>query len=97
MSDPVTISLVVAVRRDGVAIAEDTARQERTVVLELDRLEGQVGSAVTGDLLDEHHVDGRVLDLFRAKEVIMAVDATGPVEQIQAAIREQLGVEMSSV
>jgi hypothetical protein len=25
------------------------------------------------------------------------VDATGPVEQIQAAIREQLGVEMSSV
>ena len=38
-----------------------------------------------------------VLDLFRAKEVIVAVDATGPVEQIQAAILEQLGVEMSSV
>jgi hypothetical protein len=27
----------------------------------------------------------------------VAVDATGPVEQVQAAIREQLGVEMSSV
>ena len=37
------------------------------------------------------------MDKYIAKEVIVAVDATGPVEQIQAAIREQLGVEMSSV
>jgi hypothetical protein len=34
--------------------------------------------------------------VFRAKEVIVAVDATGPAAQIQAAICEQLGVETSS-
>ena len=53
--------------------------------------------AVEGRLRDYHEKTRPVLELFRAKEVIMAVDATGPVEQIQAAIREQLGVEMSSV
>jgi adenylate kinase family enzyme len=53
--------------------------------------------AVEGRLRDYHDKTRPILDLFRAKEVIVAVDATGPVEQIQAAIREQLGVEMSSV
>jgi adenylate kinase len=53
--------------------------------------------AIQSRLRDYHDKTQPVLDLFRAKEVIVAVDATGPVEQIQAAIREQLGVEMSSV
>jgi adenylate kinase len=53
--------------------------------------------AIQGRLRDYHNKTQPVLDLFRAKEVIVAVDATGPVEQIQAAIREQLGIEMSSV
>src|SRR5215218_1380602 len=53
--------------------------------------------AIEGRLRDYHDKTQPVLDLFRAKEVIVAVDATGPVEQIQAAIREQLGVETSSV
>jgi adenylate kinase len=30
--------------------------------------------------------------LFEAKEVIVAVDATGPVAQVQAAIHDQLGL-----
>jgi adenylate kinase len=53
--------------------------------------------AVEGRLRDYHEKTRPVLELFRTKEVVVAVDATGPVEQIQAAIREQLGVEMSSV
>ena len=53
--------------------------------------------AVEGRLRDYHEKTRPVLELFRAKEVIVAVDATGPVEQVQAAIREQLGVETSSV
>jgi adenylate kinase len=53
--------------------------------------------AIQGRLRDYHDKTQPVLDLFRAKEVIVAVAATGPVEQIQAAIRERLGVEMSSV
>jgi adenylate kinase len=52
--------------------------------------------AIQGRLRDYHDKTQPVLELFRAKEVIVAVDATGPVEQIQAAIREQLGVETSS-
>jgi len=52
--------------------------------------------AIQGRLRDYHDKTQPVLELFRAKEVVVAVDATGPVEQIQAAIREQLGVEMSS-
>jgi len=52
--------------------------------------------AVEGRLRDYHEKTRPVLELFRAKEVIMAVDATGPVEHVQAAIREHLGVEMSS-
>jgi adenylate kinase len=53
--------------------------------------------AVQARLRDYHDKTRPVLDLFRAKEVVVAVDATGPVVQVQAAIREQLGVEMSSV
>jgi adenylate kinase len=53
--------------------------------------------AIQGRLRDYHTKTQPVLELFRAKEVIVAVDATGPVEQIQAAIRKQLGVELSSV
>jgi adenylate kinase len=53
--------------------------------------------AVEGRLRDYHDKTRPVLELFRAKEVIVAVDATSPVEQVQAAIGEQLGVEMSSV
>jgi adenylate kinase len=52
--------------------------------------------AVQGRLRDYHEKTRPVLDLFRAKEVIMEVDATGPVAQIQAAIHEQLRVEISS-
>jgi adenylate kinase len=52
--------------------------------------------AVQGRLRDYHDKTRPVLDLFRAKEVVVAVDATGPVEQVQAGIHEQLGVEMSS-
>jgi adenylate kinase len=52
--------------------------------------------AVQGRLRDYHEKTRPVLDLFRAKEVIMAVDATGPVAQIQRAIHEQLGIETSS-
>jgi adenylate kinase len=53
--------------------------------------------AVQARLRDYHDKTRPVLELFRAKEVVVAVDATGPVEQVQAAIQEQLGVEMSSV
>ena len=52
--------------------------------------------AVQGRLRDYHDKTRPVLDLFRAKEVVVAIDATGPVVQVQTAIREQLGVELSS-
>jgi len=52
---------------------------------------------VEGRLRDYHAKTRPVLELFGAKEVIVAMDATGPVPQVQAAIREQLGVEPSSV
>jgi adenylate kinase len=51
--------------------------------------------AIQGRLRDYHDKTRPVLELFRAKEVVVAVDATGPVEQVQAAIREQLGVEIA--
>jgi adenylate kinase len=51
---------------------------------------------VQGRLRDYHAKTRPVLELFGAKEVIVAVDATGPVAQVQVAIREQLGVETSS-
>jgi adenylate kinase len=49
--------------------------------------------AVQGRLRDYHDKTRPVLELFGAKEVVMAVDATGPVAQVQAAICERLGVE----
>src|SRR5215213_5035701 len=51
--------------------------------------------AVRGRLRDYHEKTRPVLDLFRAKEVIVAVDATGPVAQVQAVICDHLGVELS--
>jgi adenylate kinase len=51
---------------------------------------------VEGRLRDYHAKTRPVLELFGAKEVIVGVDATGPVAQVQVAIREQLGIETSS-
>ena len=51
---------------------------------------------VEGRLRDYHEKTRPVLELFRAKEVVVAVEATGPVAQVQAAICEQLGVQTSS-
>ena len=53
--------------------------------------------AVQGRLRDYHEKTRPVLELFRAKEVVVTVDATGPVAQVQAGIREHLGVELSSI
>jgi adenylate kinase len=50
-------------------------------------------AAVRARLRDYHAKTRPVLDLFRAKEVVAAVDATGPSEQVQASIREQLDLE----
>jgi adenylate kinase len=52
--------------------------------------------AVRARLRDYHAKTKPVLDLFRAKEVVVAVDATGPAAQAQAAIRRHLGVESAS-
>ena len=53
--------------------------------------------AVQGRLGDYHEKTRPVLELFRAKEVVVTVDATGPVAQVQTAINEQQGIETSSV
>jgi len=53
--------------------------------------------AVQGRLRDYHEKTRPVLELFRAKEVVVTVDATGSVAQVQAGIREHLGVELSSI
>ena len=52
--------------------------------------------AVQARLWDYHDKTRPVLELFRAKEVIVAVEATGPVAQVQTAICDQLGIEASS-
>jgi adenylate kinase len=52
--------------------------------------------AVQGRLWDYHDKTRPVLEMFGAKEVIVAVEATGPAAQVQTAIRDQLGVETSS-
>jgi adenylate kinase len=52
--------------------------------------------AVRARLRDYHAKTKPVLDLFRAKEVVVAVDATGPAAQAQATIRRHLGVESAS-
>jgi adenylate kinase len=52
--------------------------------------------AVQARLRDYHEKTRPVLDLFRAKEVIVAVDATASVPQVQADICQHLRVEPSS-
>jgi adenylate kinase len=51
--------------------------------------------AVQARLRDYHEKTRPVLDLFRAKEVVVAVDATGSVVQVQSGIRQQLGGQLS--
>jgi adenylate kinase len=48
--------------------------------------------AVKARLRDYHAKTRPVLDLFRAKEVVLAVDATRPAPQVQDEIRRHLGV-----
>src|SRR4029450_8020004 len=50
---------------------------------------------VEGRLRDYHAKTRPVLELFGAKEVIVAMDATESVDPVQAAICEQLGAETS--
>jgi adenylate kinase len=52
--------------------------------------------AVRARLRDYHDKTRPVLELFGAKEVVVTVDATGSVAQVQAGIREHLGVELPS-
>jgi hypothetical protein len=52
--------------------------------------------AVQGRRRDHHEKTRPVLELFWAKEVIVAVDATGPVAKVQAAMREQLEYDTSA-
>ena len=48
--------------------------------------------AVRARLRDYHEKTRPVLELFRAKEVVLEVDASRPVDEIQAEIRARLGV-----
>jgi adenylate kinase len=48
--------------------------------------------AVRARLRDYHAKTEPVLDLFRTKEVVLAVDATQPAAEVQAEIRRRLGV-----
>jgi adenylate kinase family enzyme len=79
----------------------------RTPVLSAERVEVSARSsnqtraddtpqAVQARLWDYHAKTRPVLEMFGAKDVVVAVDAAGPVAQVQAAIRDQLGVETSS-
>jgi adenylate kinase len=52
--------------------------------------------AVQARLRDYHDKTRPVLELFRAKEVIVAVEATGPAAQVETAMREQLDVDTSA-
>jgi adenylate kinase len=49
---------------------------------------------VRARLRDYHAKTEPVLDLFRAKEVVVAVDATRPSAEVQADIRRHLGVQV---
>ncbi len=53
-------------------------------------------AAVRARLGDYHAKTRPVLDLFRAKEVVVAVDATEAPTQVQATIRQHLGVKTMS-
>ena len=48
--------------------------------------------AVRSRLRDYHAKTRPVLELFRAKEVVLEVDASRPVDPVQAEIRKRLGV-----
>jgi adenylate kinase len=48
--------------------------------------------SVRARLRDYHAKTEPVLDLFRAKEFVVEVDATRPTAQVQAAIRTHLGI-----
>jgi adenylate kinase len=48
--------------------------------------------AVRTRLRDYHAKTRPVLDLFRAKEVVLAVDATRPPDEVQSELRKRLGV-----
>jgi adenylate kinase len=48
--------------------------------------------AVQTRLRDYHAKTKPVLDLFRAKEVVVAVDATRPAGEVQSELRKRLGV-----
>jgi adenylate kinase len=50
---------------------------------------------VRARLRDYHAKTRPVLDLFRAKEFVLAVDATRPVADVQSEIRGRLGVDRS--
>ena len=48
--------------------------------------------SVRARLRDYHAKTEPILDLFRAKEFVVEIDATKPPEEVQAAIRARLGV-----
>jgi adenylate kinase len=48
--------------------------------------------AVRARLRDYHAKTRPVLELFRAKEVVLEVDAVRPAAEVQAEIRKRLGV-----
>ena len=48
--------------------------------------------ALRARLRDYHTKTRPVLELFRAKEVVLEVDASQPVAPVQTEIRERLGV-----
>ena len=52
--------------------------------------------ALRARLRDYHTKTRPVLELFRAKEVVLEVDASQPAADVQAGIREHLGVELAS-
>jgi adenylate kinase len=51
--------------------------------------------SVGARLRDYHAKTKPVLDLFRAKEFVLAVDATHPVGDVQSETRTRLGVDRS--
>jgi adenylate kinase len=48
--------------------------------------------SIRARLRDYHAKTEPILDLFRAKEFVVEIDATKPPEEVQAAIRARLGV-----
>jgi len=52
--------------------------------------------AVKGRLADYHAKTKPILELFRRKELVVAVDGTRPVSEIQRELRRQLGLPASA-